>query len=198
MIARTIDKRSIWVLLAVLAVSAGVFALANLNEQTASGAVTGGTGTASYFIKFDGIDGEAVDRDHSQWSDLLSFDQAMRAPVVTDSLGTTRRRGDVILEDVVIVKELDKASLKLAEALAGGRVFPTVEIHVTSTYSDGQRLTYYKYELRNVMGVSNQQKWDTLGAERSGAGWRSGEFPEGPVVASSPFGGLSLHLLPAL
>ena len=49
-----------------------------------------------------------------------------------------------------------------------------------------------------VVGVSNQQKWDTLGAERSGAGWRSGELPEGPVVASSPFGGLSLHLLPAL
>ena len=52
-----------------------------------------------------------------------------------------------------------------------------------------------------VMGVaivSNQQKWDTLGAERSGAGWRSGELPEGTVVASSPFGGLSLHLLPAL
>ena len=46
--------------------------------------------------------------------------------------------------------------------------------------------------------VSNQRKWDTLGAERSGAGWRSGELPEGPVVASSPFGGLSLHLLPAL
>ena len=46
--------------------------------------------------------------------------------------------------------------------------------------------------------VSNQQKWDTLGAERSGAGWRSGELPEGPVVASSPFGGLSLHILPAL
>ena len=49
-----------------------------------------------------------------------------------------------------------------------------------------------------VETVSNQQKWDTLGAERSGAGWRSGELPEGPVVASSPFGGLSLHFLPAL
>ena len=46
--------------------------------------------------------------------------------------------------------------------------------------------------------VSNQHKWDTVGAERSGAGWRSGELLEGPVVASSPFGGLSLHLLPAL
>ena len=46
-----------------------------------------------------------------------------------------------------------------------------------------------------VRGVSNQQKWDTVGAERSGAGWRSGELPEGPVVASSLFDRLSLHLL---
>ena len=55
------------------------------------------------------------------------------------------------------------------------------------------------FEFRKDGGsVSNQQKWDTLGAESSGAGWRSGELPEGPVVASSPFGGLSLHILPAL
>ena len=46
--------------------------------------------------------------------------------------------------------------------------------------------------------VSNQQKWDTLGAERLEIGRGLGELPEGPVVASSPFGGLSLHLLPAL
>ena len=49
-----------------------------------------------------------------------------------------------------------------------------------------------------VTCVSNQQKWDTLGAERSWAGWRSGELPDGPIVASPPFDGLSLHLLPAL
>ena len=47
-------------------------------------------------------------------------------------------------------------------------------------------------------GVSNQQKWDALVGERSSVGWRLGELPEVPVVASSPFGGLSLHLLPAL
>ena len=49
-----------------------------------------------------------------------------------------------------------------------------------------------------LLPVSNQQKWDTLGAERSWAGWRSGELPDGPIVASPPFDGLSLHLLPAL
>ena len=37
------------------------------------------------------------------------------------------------------------------------------------------------------LAVSNQQKWDTVEAERSGVGWRSGELLEGPVVVSSPF-----------
>ena len=46
--------------------------------------------------------------------------------------------------------------------------------------------------------VSNQHKWDTMGAERSGAGWRLGELPEGTVVMSASLDRLSLHLLPAL
>ena len=42
--------------------------------------------------------------------------------------------------------------------------------------------------------VGNQQKWHALKPERSWVGWRSGELPEGPVVASSPFDCLGLHL----
>ena len=74
----------------------------------------------------------------------------------------------------------------VASSLIGNQIKQRVEW----TYSDPEDMA--------GGSVSNQQKWDTLGAERSGAGWRSGELPEGPVVASSPFGGLSLHLLPAL
>ena len=47
-----------------------------------------------------------------------------------------------------------------------------------------------------IIAVGNQQKWDTLRPERSWVGWRCGELPEGPVVASSPLDGLSLYLLP--
>ena len=46
-------------------------------------------------------------------------------------------------------------------------------------------------------GVGNQQKWHTLRPERSGVGLGSCKLPEGPVVLSSPFDSLSLHLLPA-
>ena len=72
---------------------------------------------------------------------------------------------------------------------------------LSTEYGDSKlmsRIAGYLEGIENTETVSNQQKWDTLVGERSGAGWRSGELPEGPVVASSPFGGLSLHLLPAL
>ena len=107
------------------------------------------------YMKFEGIDGEAKDAAHKEWSDMMSFSQTIRLQDdVTISPGETRRRGDVILEDIVVVKELDKASPKLAEAILQGTVFPKVEIHLTASYTDAGRVTYYKYELTNVMVTS--------------------------------------------
>ena len=102
------------------------------------------------YIKFDGIDGECLDKDHGGWSDILSFGQAVHQPG-GGATGATRRRGDVILEDVTCAKELDKSSPKIAEAVCKGRVFPKVEIHLTASYTDEGRVTYYAYELTNVM-----------------------------------------------
>ncbi len=146
---------SIVVMAIALVAAAGLVALMQYTTRDVSGAVIGNPGTAAYYIKFDGIDGEAVDKDHSGWSDLLSFGQALRT--ISGGLssdGSTRQRGDVILEDISLVKQLDKASPKLAEAVATGRAFPKVEIHVTTSYTDVGRVTYYKYELTNVIVTS--------------------------------------------
>ncbi len=105
------------------------------------------------YIKFDGVDGEAQDKDHKGWSDLLSFSQVIHKPQ-GGATGPTRRRGDVVLEDIVCVKELDKASPKLAESVCKGKVFPKVEIHLTASYTDAGRVTYYAYELTNVQVTS--------------------------------------------
>ncbi len=105
------------------------------------------------YIKFDGVDGEAQDTNHKNWSDILSFSQGIRVPGGGQT-GPTRRRGDVVMDDINIVKELDKASPKLAESMCNGKVFPKVEIHVTASYTDAGRVTYYAYELKNVK-VSN-------------------------------------------
>ena len=61
---------------------------------------------------------------------------------------------DELLGDVDVVKELDKASPKIAEAVLTGKVFPKVEIHVTASYGDVGRFVYYAYELTNVRVTS--------------------------------------------
>lgn len=101
------------------------------------------------YIKFDGIDGEAQDKDHKGWSDLASFGQPIHKPM-GGATGATRRRGDVVLEDIVCSKELDKSSPKIAESICKGKVFPKVEIQLTASYTDSGRVTYYAYELKNV------------------------------------------------
>lgn len=105
------------------------------------------------YIKFDGVDGEAKDSAHNKWSDIISFSQGVSQPG-GGSTGPTRRRGDAILDDVVCVKELDKASPKLAESVCKGKIYPKVEIHLTASTTAAGRVTYYAYELKNVMVTS--------------------------------------------
>lgn len=108
---------------------------------------------AAAYIKFDGVDGESKDKDHQGWSDLLSFSQGLHQPG-GGKTGSTRQRGDVIMDDITLKKELDKASPKLAASLAIGKTFPTVEFELTSSTTDTGRTTYYAYELTNVRVTS--------------------------------------------
>lgn len=103
------------------------------------------------FIKFDGVDGESQDQHHKNWSDIESFDQLIHKP--GGGTGQHRRRADVVLEDIHVLKELDKASPKLAESVCKGKVFAKVEIHISASYTDAGRVTYYAYDLKNVQIV---------------------------------------------
>jgi type VI secretion system secreted protein Hcp len=110
------------------------------------------TVNAAAYLKFDGIEGEARDKDHVGWIELLSVSQPMHDPSTTGS--AARRRGDVILEDITVSKTADKASPKLAEAVCKGEVIPKVEIHVTATDGGTSSSSYYTYELTNVRVTS--------------------------------------------
>ena len=112
------------------------------------------------YIKFDGVDGEAMDKDHQKWSDILSFTQGIHKPG-GGATGATRRRGDVVLDDLLVVKEIDKASTKIAESVLKGKVFPKVDIHVSRALSDGTRITYYVYELKNAVVTSYRVQGST-------------------------------------
>ncbi len=107
--------------------------------------------SAAAFIKFDGIDGEAQDEDHKGWIDVQSFQQTVKA--VREGANETTRRRRVELDDMVIHKELDKSSPKLAESLVRGQVFPVVTIRLTRSFGERQQI-YYVYELKNVIVTS--------------------------------------------
>ncbi len=104
------------------------------------------------YIKFDGVDGEFQDKDHKNWSVIEAFSQVISKP--GNGTGVTRRRGDVVLADIAVTKQLDKSSTKLAESVCKGKVFPKVEIDVTASYTDAGRVTFYRYELKNVQITS--------------------------------------------
>ena len=101
---------------------------------------------AAAYLKFDGVDGEATDAKHKEWIEVLSFSQSIHRGDSGSSAGFS---AGAVFEDIVITKELDKSSPKLAESVATGKHIPKVEFELTSSAG-----TYYKYELTNVMVTS--------------------------------------------
>jgi len=106
---------------------------------------------SSAYVKFEGIDGESEEEGHEDWSEIVSFNHEIHKPGGGSS-GTSRRTGGVTLDDIVLIKQVDKASPKLAEAICKGKVFPKVEIHLTGP-SEGSTChgTFYAYELKSVV-----------------------------------------------
>jgi type VI secretion system secreted protein Hcp len=121
---------------------------------------------AAGYMKFDGIVGECLDREHQGWIDILSFNQGLSKDASQNGKGR-RHRGKATLKDLVVVKELDRSSPLIAEAVFNGKVFPKVEIHPTTSLKNGDGtdmpVTYFVYELTNVQVVN----YDIAGSGQS-------------------------------
>jgi type VI secretion system Hcp family effector len=100
---------------------------------------------AAAYIKFDGIDGEVVERDHKGWVDLQSMSVIVHKPG-----GTAATLGRASLKDFTCSSPIGKASPKLAEAVAKGTRFATVMLSLRLS-TDGTRAVYLRYELKNVL-----------------------------------------------
>ena len=103
------------------------------------------------FIKIEDIEGESTDKDHNSWIDVLSFNYGHSRIVSDPGTGAT---GDANFQDLVVVKDVDKSSPKIAEAVVSGKSIPLVEFELVRTFSDGGRATYFVYELTNVRVTS--------------------------------------------
>lgn len=103
------------------------------------------------FANYDGIDGEATDAQHENWVDILTLDWGAHQ---ADAGSTgSRRRGSAVVEDLIMTLDYEKAAPKLLDKCLKGEVVPQLDIELTATYG-GARVTYLKYELKNVMVTS--------------------------------------------
>ena len=116
------------------------------------------TTEAAAYIKIGDIKGEATDSGHEEWINLESMSSPIFRSVPEGVSGSQRSRGSTTLGDIVVVKELDKSSPKLAEAVCNGTHIQEVEIVFTKdvTGSDGttKQEPYLTYKLKNVIVTS--------------------------------------------
>ncbi|MCB0375991.1 MAG: type VI secretion system tube protein Hcp [Sinomicrobium sp.] len=92
------------------------------------------TGIASaqrMYIKIDGVDGEATERNHRNWIDLQSYKQGVSSEAGVTTGAARMRAGKTSFGDLVIVKKIDKTSPVLMQKCAGGEVIPKVELEIT-------------------------------------------------------------------
>jgi type VI secretion system secreted protein Hcp len=114
--------------------------------------LTSGSAQAAIYVRFEGIDGGSLDRDHRNWCDAVTFSHGLNHPA--SATGSTRRRGSVEYGALSITRRIDKASPKLEEAAARGNTIPRVTLHVTASSADAGRVPYYQVVLTNVVITS--------------------------------------------
>lgn len=104
----------------------------------------------STFVRFDDIEGEAVEQNHIGWSVVESINTSVLRPVTTSVSGRARSRAD--FEDLILVKPIDAASVYLEKSAWTGKVFPTVEIEIVRSGEASHVL--WSIEMRNVVVTS--------------------------------------------
>jgi len=104
------------------------------------------------YIKFDGIDGEVVEKNHEKWVELTSFSNGL-SKSGGNQTGSQRVQGVTIFEDIRCTKNSDKTTPKLLKAVAEGKSFSKVQIEVT-THTDNGPQVIMAYSLKDVYVTS--------------------------------------------
>ena len=120
-------------------------------------------GTAASFMKFDGIDGEAIDAKHKEWIDVESFSYKFERPV--SGAGSTRTTDASRASEMVVTKWVDKSSPHLMLSVCNGRVFPKVEIELTASVAGTGDDKYLTYRLHDVLVTSAGTTGSSSGSE---------------------------------
>ncbi len=123
--------------------------------------------SADYYLKIEGVDGEATAIGHENWIDLTGFHHEMLLPAVQKIReAAPKSSGKVQFQDLHITMAANKATEKLAEACANGRRLPGGTIDVVKTDDSGVPHTYLKVTMSDIL-ISSFSSTGAPGSEVS-------------------------------
>lgn len=115
------------------------------------------------FLKLEGIDGESMDAQHGDEIDVLSWSWgASNSGTMHISKGGGA--GKVSVQDINVVKYVDKASTAIIQAVAVGKHVPSATLTVRKAGGE-EPVEYLVIEMKSVL-VSSWQTGGSQGEER--------------------------------
>lgn len=108
------------------------------------------------FAKLDGIEGEAVDKDHASWIEVDNASWDHHRIIDSSARASQRTRGETMVGDIQVACAMHKGSMTVQQYCAAGQVIPNVEIHFCRAGNDPSRglETYLTIKLTNTLITS--------------------------------------------
>mgnify|MGYP001171008926 FL=1 len=103
------------------------------------------------FMKISDIPGSSTDKDHKDWCDVRGFEHEMKYPF---DMRENKGRGEPVHTEFQVLKEIDKASPKLYEALAKKKKVKEIEVEFwRDNPKDGGSEKYFSIKLKDCRVV---------------------------------------------
>lgn len=115
------------------------------------------------FLKLEGIDGESMDAGHTDEIDVLSWSWGA-SNSGTMHIARGGGAGKVSVQDINVVKYVDKASTAIIQAVAVGKHVPSATLTVRKAGGD-EPVEYLVIEMKSVL-ISSWQTGGSQGEER--------------------------------
>jgi type VI secretion system secreted protein Hcp len=102
------------------------------------------------YLQLDGIQGDATQASHKQWTDIKSIQWSVNRTMNTLAGASANREGsEPEVGEVILTKTSDSSSPKLLTEAASGSAGKTAKIHLVTSGSPGD--TYLEFTLTNVL-----------------------------------------------
>ncbi len=115
-----------------------------------------------YYLKIEGVDGEATDEKHKKWIEIDSFSWGCNQEGTFGSRTGGGGGGKVAYSDISFTMSANKASPVLMEACATGKHYTKATLSLAR--AGEQQVEYYKIEFADVL-VSSYQSSGSSGGD---------------------------------